>query len=258
MIGNKKAGRLGVGAPHRWLSLVVLCALGVGAAAQEEEDPPLGWSGNAAFGFTATTGNAESSNLTLGLGVEYRTKRWLHEFIANALRASGQEESTGEVAKTAERYQFAYQGNWALTDRSYLFGRANFDRDLFSGVRRNVSQTLGYGHTILALDRHTLDIEAGLGAKQLRRDDDSELNEAILRTGFRYGWQISENSQFRQSVFVEAGQENIFTESITELQARLIGNLAMAVSYTLRNNTDVSPTAVQTDTFTTINLQYTF
>jgi putative salt-induced outer membrane protein len=237
------------------VSSLLLALMATAAVAQDEEES--GWSGTTSLGYAATTGNAETSSLTAGFNVGLLAGRWRHEFTANAFRATG-DTNSGESSTTGERYNLAYQGNWELSERSYLFGRVNFDRDRFAGIRRQFSQTVGYGNKLIVLDRHNLEAEIGLGAKQLRRDDDTELSEGIARAGVRYAWTISDNSEFNQRLFVEAGQQNVFTESISELKARLVGNIAMALSYTIRNNTDVGPDSLNTDTFTAVTLQYDF
>jgi putative salt-induced outer membrane protein len=250
-----------IGARRRaWLavSAVTSLALTAGAVHAQEEEQEEGWYGSTSIGYASTTGNAESSTLSAGVAVGLITERWEHTFTGTAFRATGESADTGEVAKTAERYQLGYQGDYHLNERSYLFGRVNFDRDLFSGIRRQVSETVGYGRTVLDRERHKLNLEAGAGAKQLKRNDGTELNEAIIRTGVDYTWAISENAEFTQRLFVEAGQENIFTESVSALKTNIVGNIAVSLSYTVRNNTDVAADALNTDTFTVISLQYDF
>ena len=73
-----------------------------------------------------------------------------------------------------------------------------------------------------------------------------------------YSWQISDTSDFRQELLIEAGDENTYMESVTKLSARLIGNLALVASYTVKHNSDVPPLTEETDTFTAISLEYAF
>ncbi|MEO0423404.1 MAG: DUF481 domain-containing protein [Pseudomonadota bacterium] len=238
------------------LTCLLVGVLSFGAQAQEEEEK--GFSGTAKLGFAATTGNADTSSLTAGLGTVYAAGRWRHEFTANALRATADDQDTGESETTAERYQAGYQANWAINDKSYLFGRFNFDRDLFSGFERQITETVGYGRTFIDNGTHLLAGEVGGGATQQKRNDGTDFNQAIARAAVRYTWNFSETGSFNQRFSVEGGSENTLFESVTEVKATLVGNVGLGLSYTLRNNSDVPEGSASTDTFTAVTLQYDF
>ncbi|MEO0975281.1 MAG: DUF481 domain-containing protein, partial [Pseudomonadota bacterium] len=223
-----------------------------------QEEDENGWSGTAAVGFAATTGNAETSSLTVGINTALVSGKWRHEFTGAALRATAEDQDTGEVDTTAERYQLGYQGNYQISERSYIFGRANFDRDLFSGFERQLSETIGYGRTLFKNDAQLLEGEVGFGASQQKRNDGTEANQAIARAALRYTWEFSDSGSFNQRFSVESGSENTLLESVTELKAKLIGNIGLGVSYTVRNNSDVPDGSASTDTFTAVTLQYDF
>jgi putative salt-induced outer membrane protein len=57
---------------------------------------------------------------------------------------------------------------------------------------------------------------------------------------------------------VESGSENTFIESVSEVKATLIGELALVASYTIRRNTTVPAGSEKTDTFTALSLEYAF
>ena len=73
-----------------------------------------------------------------------------------------------------------------------------------------------------------------------------------------YKWHLSETSLFSQDLTIEAGDKNTYLESVTALSARLVGNLALVASYTIKNNSDVPPLTEKTDTYTALSLEYTF
>jgi hypothetical protein len=45
---------------------------------------------------------------------------------------------------------------------------------------------------------------------------------------------------------------------VSAIKARLVGNLALVASYTLKRNSDVLPEIEETDTFTALSLEYAF
>ena len=54
------------------------------------------------------------------------------------------------------------------------------------------------------------------------------------------------------------GSDNTYIESLTELKAGVIGNLALVLGYLFRHNTDVLPGTDKTDTQTSISLECKF
>ena len=236
---------------HRFTLLAVLLAMPFAHAAEEEaEESP--WSGMASFGYLATSGNTENSSLNTKVEVGYTAGLWLHEAKAAAIYA----DESGST--TSEAYDAGWKSSRNLTEQDFLFGRLDWRKDRFSAFDTQFSQTVGYGRRLIKSDRHSLDGELGVGARQSERRDGSSLDETIFRGGLKYRWTLSDTSEFRQDLTVEAGGDNTFTESITAISARLVGALALTASYTIRNNSDVLPGIDKTDTFTAVSLEYGF
>jgi putative salt-induced outer membrane protein len=209
--------------------------------------------GSIAFGYLATSGNTDSTNANAGFKLLWdRGGLWRHEWNALAVKAS-----TDDVT-TAEAYAAGYKAQRDFSESAYLFTSADWRRDEFSGYDEQTTEAVGYGRRLIDNDRHMLAIEGGLGAKQSTLIDGSELDEGIVRGGLQYVLTISENSDFSQKFLTEIGEDNRYTESVSALRARLIGNLAIVLSYTVKNNSDVPPTVEKTDTFTAISLEYGF
>ena len=80
----------------------------------------------------------------------------------------------------------------------------------------------------------------------------------IYRLGGNYLWNISEPSKFTQTLSIESGSSNTYTEAVSALKANIIDTLALVLSFTVKNNSDVLPGIDKTDTATAISLEYTF
>lgn len=234
--------------------MAALCA-GLAHAAEEEAD---GFEGFAGLGFAATSGNSENTTVNGNLRLSYRLGIWRHEATAAAFGATSTDPDTEEDQTTAERYQAGYKIERKLNEYSYLFGRLNYDKDRFSGYDRQLSETIGYGRRVFERPRHALDLESGIGARQSDLSDGTSQSEMIVRLAGVYAWTLSDTTAFRQTLATEIGADNTTTEWMSELKARLVNNIALALAYTIRNNTDVPPGSEKTDTFTTLNLQYEF
>jgi putative salt-induced outer membrane protein len=69
---------------------------------------------------------------------------------------------------------------------------------------------------------------------------------------------LSETATFTQDLAVESGSTNTYMESKTALSARLVRNLALVASYTIKSNSEVPVGTEKTDTFTALSLEYAF
>lgn len=211
------------------------------------------WSGEAGLGYLATDGNSETSLFNAKLEADYKADKWKNAFAALAINSAEQGDST------AERYLVSDQLDYDLSDVDYAFGRLEFEKDLFGGIRQRTSETVGYGRHLLVGPEHLLDAEIGAGVRQQELQDTGEkTDEAIGRVALKYLWNLSPTSSFGQAVKAESGEENTYIESVTELKANISGNLFAVISYTVKHNTDVPATTDKTDTFTAVSLAYTF
>ncbi len=226
-----------------------MVALACPALADDDESP---WSGKATLGYLATSGNTENSNLNSGFEVAYASGKWVHGATASAINA------TESNATTAEAYDLGWKSERKISDQNFLFGRLNWRSDRFSTFETQFSQTLGYGRRLINSEKHSLNMELGAGARQSDLANGSSENEAIVSAALHYAWALSETAEFKQDLKVEAGDANTYLESVTALSARLVGNLALVASYTVRHNTDVLPLTEKTDTRSALSLEYRF
>ena len=236
----------------RALSLSTLVLLSAGASAQAPSAPdPL--TGNARLGYLATSGNTESKNANASLDIKWdRGAKWVHGWTAQFVSSR-----TDRIA-TAESYAAGYKGQRDFSETSYLFAAGDWRKDRFSGYADQLSETVGYGRRLIDTERHMLAIEGGAGAKQSTLIDGTDLDEGIVRGGLNYLLHISETSELEQKLLTEIGAENTYSESVTALRAKVIGDLAIVLSYTIKKNSDVPPRVEKTDTFTAISLEYAF
>jgi len=235
------------------LILIAVLAIAPRSLLAEEAEEQSPWAGKATLGYLATSGNTENSTLNTGFEVGYTSGQWAHLLEAAAISVSENEETT------AEAYDLGWKSERKITDQDFLFGRLQWRKDNFGAFDTQFSQTLGYGRRLIDSDKHKLNLELGVGARQ------SELqllgakeNETIFTVGGYYKWQFSETAEFRQDLTVEAGGENTYTQSVTAISAKLLGELALVASYTIKNNSDVPPLTEKTDTYTALSLEYLF
>ena len=234
----------------RTFTTLLLLATLPALAQQEESEGP--WSGAASLGYLATSGNTENATLNAGFELGYAPGLWKHGLRALAINAAENE------ATTAEAYELGLKSEREFGESNYLFGRLDWRKDRFSSYDSQFSQTVGYGRRLIDRERHRLNAEIGVGARQSDLIDGTSENEFIVRAGLDYLWTLNETAEFSQLVGVEAGDTNTYIESVSALKAKLINELALVLSYTIKHNTDVLPLTEKTDTYTAISLEYAF
>lgn len=220
------------------------------ALAQEEAEGP--WSGKVGLGYLATSGNSDNTALNAVFEVGFASGRWRHDFNALALGNVADDETT------AERYKLGYKAQYDFSEFNYLFGLLGWEKDRFSGVEEQTTEAIGYGRRIINNEKHVLNAEIGVGARQLDFADGTSESGVVGRAAMDYAWTISDTAQFTQTVAIESGSENTYAETVSALSATIVGNIAVSLSYTIKHNTDAPPGFEETDTFTAVNLDYAF
>ncbi len=233
----------------RRLSLLPLLLLAATAIHAQNEE---GFSGRVALGYLATSGNSESENLNTSFDLGWNYVPWHHSFSGSAVRASSSDVTT------AEAYGLEWQSDYDFSDNAYAFGRIAWNDDKFSGYERQIREVFGYGRRFIDLERHTLNGEVGGGARQANLRDGTTQDEAIVRLNADYLWNISDTSEFNQTLAIEAGSDNRYTETVTKLTANIRDSFSVVLSYTIQNNSDIPAGTVKRDTFTAVALEYTF
>ncbi len=237
------------------------CLLPVAAAATPIQlgnhgvTAPKGVKGKVRLGYLATSGNTQSRNLHAAFNVAFTWRQWIYEVSATALN------STEGGQSTAERYTAGAKTDYNFTPHNYLFGAVKFDKDRFSGYDRRTSETAGYGRRLLSGNKLQIDLEIGAGARQTKVREvfpARDQNEAILHTVGKLHWQITQITSFEQSIEVQSGRSDTFTESVTALKSSILGDLYWRLSYDVRHNSSVPPGFKKTDTQTMVSLEYDF
>ncbi len=236
---------------NRFALALAILTLPVSLYAQNAEEES-GWSGKASLGYLATSGNTENSTLNTGVEVGFATGAWAHFATAAAINASENEITTTEA------YELGWKSERKLTDHDFLFGRLQWRKDRFGGYATQFSQTVGYGRRLIDNKAHKLNAEVGVGARQSELQDTTEEDETIFRGGLYYKWKLTDTATFRQDLTTESGSTNSYSESVTAISAKLLGDLALVASYTIKHNSDVPALTEKSDKYTALSIEYSF
>lgn len=222
------------------------------ALAQEETAPASPWSGSLSLGYLSTSGNTDTTSFNTKFGVGYVRNKWKHSISA---AANGVDESD---QTTAESYKAGWKSEYNFTAHDFLFGTVDWRKDRFSGVDQQISEAIGYGRRLIDTPSHLL--SAGLGAGHRKADlaDGTSESGVIGRANIDYNWIFSETAGFEQNIVVESGSDNTYIESVSAIRARLLGDFALVVAYTIKQNSDVPLGSEKTDRLSSISVEYKF
>jgi len=238
----------------RYVLLAIVLSVPANAAQAQGEAavPDSPWSGALSVGFLSTSGNSDASSYNATFGIGYVTGNWKHSLDA-AMNGADEGQQT-----TAESYQAGWKSEYNFTEQDFIFGTADWRKDRFSGVEQQLTQAVGYGRRLIETEKHLLNIGLGAGHRSADLADGSSENGFIGRGNLEYNWKLSETSGFDQNFVVETGSDNTYFESVSAVRARLLGDFALVLSYTIRHNSNVPAGSEKTDRLSAISVEYAF
>lgn len=217
------------------------------------------WAGtNAQIGLVINTGNSNNTNFSGGVTGVYTHDPWSNNAQANMQL----NRSLGQITK--ERYYAAdqLQYNFSENSNNFVYGNANYTRDLFSPYEFQVISSVGYGRDLIRTNRFILTAQAGPGVRydNVRYRMENERN-FIIYTASNITWKVSRSVNFTEQMQYTFGHPYDYLQSVTAITNKITGNIAMQVSYTLQYYSNIpfgSQNTQNVDTITNVALVYNF
>ena len=222
------------------------------------------WSGDIEFGYTNLSGNTEERTTVGKFLIKRESEPWKWQTFAEGLASEKEDE------RTAEKYGMFSRLEYNFTEKNYLFGRVSYEEDKFSGYEYQYTVTSGLGWNVYDLETLAWDVETGLGFRSAESDDVYDIDtgalislgeteeEAIIRLSTIFTWEFAENAKFIQLLSSELGDENTISYSRSALEVKIIGELALKVSYIVKYTEEVPIDTEHADTETHVTLSYSF
>lgn len=217
------------------------------------------WQGSAELGVLLTSGNSDTTNLNSKFNVTQQLKTWRNTYTFASIYAESDD------IKTEEQYRSSIQADYIFNDRQFWYLRGAYNKDLFSGYEYQSSASTGYGNRFWQEeDGSYLEASVGAGYRNNKIDEDyttdSSERTPIARFSATYEEHLSKTSLFKQELNSEISTENgsAISESISSLQANIVDNLAMKLSYRVKHSTDVPVDTKKISTETSVSVLYSF
>jgi len=231
--------------------LVALLGAGV-VVAQEEEEQKKNWSNQTEFGLTTTSGNAETTNLSLG---NLYKREWTKATLDFDLMAIKNESSlkfyTGvpgsEVLETrtetsAETYTIGLAYRRIITGRLFWYANGRWFRNEPAGLLDRYRGGAGIGYTFFETNKHKFLGEIGAAytddTKSVANPPSNEASftytSATVLLG--YDFKISDTAgltSVANGFFDIDETENWQANWVTSLTASLTSRMALKLTYTV-------------------------
>ncbi len=208
--------------------------------------------GRAELGGFFTTGNTENVGVTGVLDLSREGYWWRHRLRLQA----DYQESAGVT--TREHYLAAFEPNYKVDDRLYIYGAAQYESDRYLGYFNRYSASSGAGYTAVRNGRVTLDLELGPAFRHTQFTDQTIESNLAARGRVDFDWKLNPALTFRQDASAYVQDANSTVSSTTALDAKLFGPLSARLSYVVQYESMPPEGRVNTDTTGRAALVYAF
>ena len=210
------------------------------------------WSGKAEVGGYLTTGNSDTAGGTAVLDLNREGLRWRQKFHAQADYQSNQNITT------REHYLASYEPNYKIDDRAYIYGVAQYEGDRFLGYFNRYSTSVGAGYSVIKTAGTKLDLELGPAYRYTEFTDDTEQSSIAARGTANFSVRILSGLSVSQVASAYVQRYNSTLSGTTSVNAKLIGPLSAALSYSVQYESEPPVGSVSTDTTSRASLVYSF
>lgn len=210
------------------------------------------WHGKGEIGAARSTGNSSELGVTAALTLERRGIDWRHKFTAKA----DYQRTDGETTK--EQFLFAYEPSYTITDGLFAYGLGQYERDRFQGYSSRISLSGGLGYRVIDADNMHLSVKAGPAWRRTSLIADGSDSTLAGLAALDFDWRLARDLKLTQEASAYVQSRNSSFNSTTGLEAKINGNLAARMSYTVEYDTDPPAGAVKTDTLSRFTVIYDF
>ncbi len=196
------------------------------APPQEPPDPGM-WEGTAGAGLALTSGNSDTLNVNVAFDVTRGpNERNMLKWTGLYLRGTQQEELV------ADRLSLGFRDQFALTERSFVFGQLDYLRDTFKLIDYLFASTVGAGYNVVDSDRTKFSVDGGLGIVWEKNPDVEVRTDMALTAAEKFEHAVTETATIKQAVTglwkADDLADGLYTFSLG-LAAKVSENLQLSV-----------------------------
>lgn len=210
------------------------------------------WTGRAEVGGFVNTGNTQTAGVTGILDLTREGLEWRHKL-------RGQVDFQRSLGiTTREHYLAAYEPNWKINSRKYVYGALQYESDRFFGYSDRYSASAGAGYSAVQTPAVTLNLELGPAFRHTQFTDATVESSIAARGSVDLDLKLFSGLSLSQDASAYLQRYNSTVSSTTALAAKLVGPLKAQFSYTVQYESEPPIGRVSTDTTSRASLVYTF
>lgn len=214
-------------------------------------DITAGWTGEADFGFSFSTGNTEKEDLNFSTKLNKDDGDWGHTLKAQVYSAKDSD------VRNKEEYRVDWQTRRELSKVDYLFGEVGYVNDRFSGFDSRINEGIGYGYKFYDTEEFKLSGEVSIGGRHTKFTTGVKENSALGKLAGKMDWKINDNVSFTEDLSISAA-DSVIIRSESAIKTALSESLYLKLGFDIEQNNDVPATKDETDTLTKVSVGYKF
>jgi putative salt-induced outer membrane protein len=211
-----------------------------------------GWKGEGQIGFSQTSGNSDTLDLSAGLKLTRDGLKWrqnLHGTV-DYQRSAG--------ATTASQVLAAWEPDYKFSDRLFAYGLAQYEHNRFAGYDSRETLSGGMGDTLVKTKTFTLDVKVGPAWQRSSYIDAPSDSLFSAYGALDLAWKIGKTITFTENASSTYNDQNTELTSNTALTAKLNKALSARVDYQVTYNSNPPIDTKTTDLLTRFTLVYGF
>ncbi len=220
------------------------------------------WSGRGEIGAFQSSGNTDSMGLTAQVALAREGIAWKHNlrFAADYRRNNG--------ATDREQFTAAYEPHYKISDRLFVYGLAQFERDRLQGYTGRYAVSGGLGYRVIDGESLRLAIKAGPAWRVSELVNGFSESSIAALAGLDFDWTVTDRIKLTQdanavadaggSAFAIIDSNNTSINLVTGLEGKINDRLTTRLSYTVEYDSKPPAGSVSTDTLTRFTFVYGF
>ncbi|MBU3079407.1 DUF481 domain-containing protein [Sphingomonas quercus] len=208
--------------------------------------------GEVELGASLAAGNSNYLGLYSAVSLTREGLKWRHSFSGRV------DYQRTDGTTTTERATAAWQPQYKIDDRLYIFGLAQYEHDRFLGYDLRLTSGAGLGYTLVNRPGLKIDVTGGPALRYTRGFETEDRRTVAGRGSLAVRWTIAPGISFSQDAAVFYEEEDSNATATTSLDTKLIGALKARLSYNITFEQDSPDTRKKVDTLSRATLVYAF
>ncbi|HSB35652.1 MAG TPA: DUF481 domain-containing protein [Thermoanaerobaculia bacterium] len=252
---------------QRHLSLIVFLAAALAAApafadepcpcAEKKPPPPPALTGGIAAGLALNSGNTDTTNFNLSLGLKYDPK------TRNVVKLDGYYlyGQTDEITST-QKAGVVLRDEYSFTDRFFGYAEIGYMHDRFKGITYLITPIVGAGYKVVKTKTFSLSLDGGVGMAFEKDEGYPSDTSGSFKAGESLEWQISSWATLTQNTWMLWKMDDT-SDYLFHFDAGLVSPLSKAldlkIGFMLDYKNEPRPeTLKKTDRFLMVAVGYKF